>query len=110
MVEYSLLILVVEDDFSLCEVIGDMFELVGCFYVVVDGGVGVLKVLGEQVFFIVISDVWMMLMDGIMLFKEICFCLLYLLVVLMMVYVEVDKVVDVMCFGVCDFLFKFFEL
>lgn len=109
MAEHSLPILVVEDDPSLREAIGDTLELAGRPYVAVDGGEQALKVLAEQAFSIVVSDVRMMPMDGITLLKEIRVRLPHLPVVLMTAYAEVDKAVDAMRSGACDFLLKPFE-
>lgn len=109
MAEHNLPILVVEDDPSLREAIGDTLELSGRPYVAVDGGEAALKVLGEQAFSIVVSDVRMMPMDGITLLKEIRARLPHLPVVLMTAYAEVDKAVDAMRSGACDFLLKPFE-
>lgn len=109
MVEHSLPILVVEDDPSLREAIGDTLELAGRPYVAVGGGEEALKVLAEQAFSIVLSDVRMMPMDGITLLKEIRLRLPHLPVVLMTAFAEVDKAVDAMRSGACDFLLKPFE-
>jgi len=109
MAEHSLPILVVEDDPSLREAIGDTLELAGRPYVAVDGGEAALKALAEQAFSIVVSDVRMMPMDGITLLKEIRARLPHLPVVLMTAYAEVDKAVDAMRSGACDFLLKPFE-
>lgn len=109
MSEHSLPILVVEDDASLREAIGDTLELAGRAYVAVDGGEAALRVLSEQAFSIVVSDVRMMPMDGITLLKEIRARLPHLPVVLMTAYAEVDKAVDAMRSGACDFLLKPFE-
>jgi two-component system response regulator FlrC len=109
MSDHRLPILVVEDDPSLREAIGDTLELSGRSYVAVDGGEAALKVLEEQAFSIVVSDVRMMPMDGITLLKEIRVRLPHLPVVLMTAYAEVDKAVDAMRSGACDFLLKPFE-
>src|SRR5574343_545985 len=109
MSEHTLPVLVVEDDPSLREAIGDTLELAGRAYVAVDGGEAALKVLGEQAFSIVVSDVRMMPVDGITLLKEIRTRLPHLPVVLMTAYAEVDKAVDAMRAGACDFLLKPFE-
>ncbi len=109
MVENSLPILVVEDDPSLREAIGDTLELAGRSYVAVEGGEEALKVLAEKAFSIVISDVRMMPMDGIALLKEIRSRLPHLPVVLMTAFAEVEKAVDAMRSGACDFLLKPFE-
>ena len=109
MSEHSLPILVVEDDPSLREAIGDTLELAGRPYVAVDGGEAALRVLAEQAFSIVVSDVRMMPMDGITLLKEVRARLPHLPVVLMTAYAEVEKAVDAMRSGACDFLLKPFE-
>ena len=109
MAEHSLPILVVEDDPSLREAIGDTLELAGRPYVAVGSGEEALKALGEQAFSIVVSDVRMMPMDGITLLKEIRLRLPHLPVVLMTAFAEVDKAVDAMRSGACDFLLKPFE-
>lgn len=106
MAEHHLPILVVEDDASLREAIGDTLELAGRPCVAVDGGEAALKALDEQAFSIVVSDVRMMPMDGIALLKEIRRRLPHLPVVLMTAYAEVDKAVDAMRSGACDFLLK----
>ena len=109
MSKHSLPILVVEDDVSLREAIGDTLELAGRSYVAVDGGEAALRVLGEQAFSIVVSDVRMMPMDGITLLKEIRSRLPHLPVLLMTAYAEVEKAVDAMRSGACDFLLNPFE-
>lgn len=109
MSEHSLPILIVEDDPSLREAIGDTLELAGRGYVAVEGGEEALRVLAEQAFSIVVSDVRMMPMDGIQLLKEIRQRLPHLPVVLMTAYAEVEKAVDAMRSGACDFLLKPFE-
>lgn len=109
MAEHSLPILVVEDDPSLREAISDTLELAGRAFVAVDGGEAALAALREQAFSIVVSDVRMVPMDGISLLKEIRVRLPHLPVVLMTAYAEVDKAVDAMRCGACDFLLKPFE-
>ena len=105
----TLPILVVEDDPSLREAICDTLELAGRRLVAVEGGQQALTVLEEQAFSIVISDVRMVPMDGITLLKAIRTRLPHLPVVLMTAYAEVDKAVDAMRSGACDFLLKPFE-
>ena len=75
----------------------------------VDGGEAALRALESQAFSIVVSDVRMMPMDGITLLKEIRKRLPHLPVVLMTAYAEVEKAVDAMRSGACDFLLKPFE-
>ena len=106
---HNLPVLVVEDDPSLREAIGDTLELAGRSHVAVDGGEAALRALDEEAFSIVVSDVRMMPMDGITLLKEIRARLPHLPVLLMTAYAEVDKAVDAMRSGACDFLLKPFE-
>ena len=106
---HHLPILVVEDDASLREAIADTLELAGRPCLAVDGGEAALAALAKQAFSIVVSDVRMMPMDGITLLKEIRRRLPHLPVVLMTAYAEVDKAVDAMRSGACDFLLKPFE-
>lgn len=107
--EHRLPILVVEDDPSLREAISDTLELAGRAFVAVEGGDAALQALERQAFSIVVSDVRMMPMDGITLLKEVRKRLPNLPVVLMTAYAEVEKAVDAMRSGACDFLLKPFE-
>lgn len=106
---HALPLLVVEDDPSLREAICDTLELAGRPFVAVDGGAPALKALAEHAFSIVVSDVRMVPMDGIALLKAIRGRLPHLPVVLMTAYAEVDKAVDAMRSGACDFLLKPFD-
>ncbi|MBS1189606.1 MAG: Helix-turn-helix, Fis-type [Rhodocyclaceae bacterium] len=105
----SLPILVVEDDPSLREAICDTLELAGRPLVAVEGGPQALEAMDRQPFSIVVSDVRMVPMDGIALLKEIRVRHPHLPVVLMTAYAEVDKAVDAMRSGACDFLLKPFD-
>lgn len=109
MVQSALPVLVVEDDLFLREAICDTLELAGRAFVAVDGGEAALSALGQQAFSIVLSDVRMMPMDGITLLKQVRQRLPHLPVVLMTAFAEVDKAVDAMRSGACDFLLKPFE-
>lgn len=109
MTHNSLPVLVVEDDASLREAICDTLELAGRPFLAVDGGLPALATLESEAVSIVVSDVRMMPMDGITLLKEIRARLPHLPVVLMTAYAEVEKAVDAMRSGACDFLLKPFE-
>jgi two-component system response regulator FlrC len=102
-------ILVVEDDHGLREAICDTLELAGCTVFCAAGGAEALAVLAAQKISIVISDVRMSPMDGILLLQEIRQRQPQLPVVLMTAYAEVDKAVEAMRSGACDFLLKPFE-
>ncbi|HJW24588.1 MAG TPA: sigma-54 dependent transcriptional regulator [Rhodocyclaceae bacterium] len=109
MTNNTLPILVVEDDPSLREAICDTLELAGRPLVAVEGGEPALEALEKQAFSIVVSDVRMVPMDGITLLKEIRHRHPHLPVVLMTAYAEVEKAVDAMRSGACDFLLKPFD-
>ena len=102
-------ILVVEDDPNLREAVCDTLELAGQSVVSAPGGEEALKLLEAQAVALVVSDVRMMPMDGITLLKEIRARFPHLPVVLMTAYADVDRAVEAMRCGACDFLLKPFE-
>ena len=102
-------ILVVEDDANLREAVCDTLELAGQSVVSAGGGAEALAVLDANAVALVVSDVRMMPMDGIALLKEIRTRYPHLPVVLMTAFAEVDRAVEAMRSGACDFLLKPFE-
>lgn len=102
-------ILVVEDDPNLREAVCDTLELAGLTVVSAGGGHEALKLLDQQGVSLVVSDVRMEPMDGITLLKEIRARQPHLPVVLMTAFADVDRAVEAMRAGACDFLLKPFE-
>lgn len=102
-------ILVVEDDPNLREAVCDTLELAGLKVVAAGGGHEALKLLDQQGVSLVVSDVRMEPMDGITLLKEIRARQPHLPVVLMTAFADVDRAVEAMRAGACDFLLKPFE-
>ncbi len=102
-------VLVVEDDPNLREAVCDTLELAGQAVVSAPGGEEALRLLDAQPVSLVVSDVRMMPMDGITLLKEIRSRHAHLPVVLMTAYADVDRAVEAMRSGACDFLLKPFE-
>lgn len=102
-------ILVVEDDPSLREAVCDTLLLAGKTVVSAPGGHEAMALLAGQSVSLVVSDVRMMPMDGIALLKEIRSQWPHLPVVLMTAYADVDRAVEAMRAGACDFLLKPFE-
>ena len=102
-------ILVVEDDLNLREAVCDTLELAGQTVVSASGGEEALQLLAGQSVALVVSDVRMMPMDGITLLKEIRGRFPHLPVVLMTAFADVDRAVEAMRSGACDFLLKPFE-
>ena len=102
-------ILVVEDDPNLREAVCDTLELAGEAVVSAGSGEEALELLAQQSVALVVSDVRMMPMDGITLLKEIRQRLPHLPVVLMTAFADVDRAVEAMRSGACDFLLKPFE-
>ncbi|MDR0996149.1 MAG: sigma-54 dependent transcriptional regulator [Zoogloeaceae bacterium] len=102
-------ILIVEDDANLREAISDTLELAGHAVFAVDGGPAALDQLEKENVSLVVSDVRMMPMDGIELLKEIRLRQPQLPVLLMTAYAQVDRAVEAMRSGACDFLLKPFE-
>ena len=99
-------ILVVEDDPNLREAVCDTLELAGQAVVSAPGGEAALALLETQAVALVVSDVRMMPMDGIALLKAIRSRFPHLPVVLMTAYADVDRAVEAMRCGACDFLLK----
>jgi len=102
-------VLVVEDDPNLREAVCDTLELAGQAVLSAPGGEEALRLLEMQAVSLVVSDVRMMPMDGIALLKEIRNRHVHLPVVLMTAYADVDRAVEAMRSGACDFLLKPFE-
>ena len=102
-------ILVVEDDLNLREAVCDTLLLAGKTVVSAPGGHEALALLAARAVSLVVSDVRMMPMDGITLLKEIRTQWPHLPVVLMTAYADVDRAVEAMRAGACDFLLKPFE-
>jgi two-component system response regulator FlrC len=105
----ALPILVVEDDAALREAVCDTLELAGLAVVSAGGGDEALRLLAERTVSLVVSDVRMRPIDGITLLKEIRQRHPYLPVVLMTAFADVDRAVEAMRAGACDFLLKPFE-
>lgn len=105
----SLPILVVEDDPNLREAVCDTLELAGQAVVSASGGEEALQLLSTHAVSLVVSDVRMMPMNGIALLKAIRERLPHLPVVLMTAFADVDRAVEAMRSGACDFLLKPFE-
>jgi two-component system response regulator FlrC len=102
-------VLVVEDDPDLREAIRDTLEVAGQTVVAVDGGRAALAELARRPFALVVSDVRMAPIDGIELLKAVRAEHPVLPVLLMTAYAEVDRAVEAMRAGACDFLLKPFE-
>jgi len=102
-------ILVVEDDAALREAVCDTLELAGQSVLAAGGGDEALQLLASSEVSLVVSDVRMLPMDGITLLKEIRSRLPQLPVVLMTAFADVDRAVEAMRAGACDFLLKPFE-
>ncbi len=109
MSDKNLPILVVEDDPNLREAISDTLELAGRPVLSAPGGEEALEILAREQVSIVVSDVRMMPMDGISLLKAVRLRHPQLPVVLMTAYADVDRAVEAMRSGACDFLLKPFE-
>ena len=102
-------VLVVEDDPNLREAVCDTLELAGQSVISAGGGEEALRLLGIHSVALVVSDVRMMPMDGITLLKEVRVRFPHLPVVLMTAFADVDRAVEAMRAGACDFLLKPFE-
>ncbi|MBE2258497.1 MAG: sigma-54-dependent Fis family transcriptional regulator [Rhodobacteraceae bacterium] len=102
-------ILIVEDDPALREAVCDTLELAGQAVISAGGGEEALAMLARCPVSLVVSDVRMLPIDGVTLLKEIRNRFPSLPVVLMTAFADVDRAVEAMRAGACDFLLKPFE-
>lgn len=103
-------IVIIDDECDMCYLISQWFVFLGFdieIYVSVED---VLKGLSVDYLGIVVSDIKMFGMDGMQFLKKIKGVDSSLLVIMIMGYGDVLMVVEVMCFGVFDFLEKLFNL
>lgn len=105
----ALPILIVEDDGDLREALCDTLALAGYEAVGAADGQAALKALQAGRFGLVVSDVQMQPMDGHTLLKEIKAAYPYVPVLLMTAYGMIDKAVEAMRCGACNYLTKPFE-
>jgi two-component system response regulator FlrC len=105
----SLQILVVEDDEALRDALLITLEAAGHVASGADGGPQALKLLAQQGFNMVVSDLRMSPIDGLELLQEIRARWPGLPVLLMTAFGDVDKAVAAMRGGACDFMMKPFE-
>lgn len=75
-----------------------------------ESGNEVLDVFIIKILDVLLLDICMFGMDGLVLFKQIKQCYLMFLVIIMIVYFDLDVVVSVYQQGVFDYLFKFFDI
>lgn len=101
--------MIVEDDAALREAVCDTLELAEQSVIAAAGGEEALEILGRRPVSLVVSDVRMVPIDGIALLKEIRRRFTHLPVVLMTAFADVDRAVEAMRAGACDFLLKPFE-
>lgn len=105
----ALNILVVEDDAPLRDAVCLTLEIAGHSVTGVGDGPTALVEVGKQAFNLVLSDLKMQPMDGLQLLAQLRQQLPQLPVLLMTAFGDVEKAVDAMRGGACDFLMKPFE-
>ncbi|MEW6313674.1 MAG: sigma-54 dependent transcriptional regulator [Pseudomonadota bacterium] len=102
-------VLIVEDDPDLREALSDTLRLSGYEVRVARDGEDALRVLGKEKIGLVVSDVQMKPMDGHTLLREIKQRYPYLPVLLMTAYGVIEKAVEAMRMGACNYIPKPFE-
>ena len=105
----TLPILIVEDDADLREALCDTLALSGYEAIGVADGMAALAELGRRPVGLVVSDVQMQPMDGHTLLREIKAAYPQLPVLLMTAYGMIEKAVEAMRAGACNYLTKPFE-
>ena len=102
-------ILIVEDDDELREALCDTLELAGFEYLEAENAEVALKVLGEQLVDMVVTDVNMPGMDGHELLEKVRQQYPALPVMLITAFGQVSKAVDAIKMGAVDYLMKPFD-
>jgi two-component system response regulator FlrC len=105
----TLPILIVEDDSDLREALCDTLALSGYEVIGVADGHAALTELERRTVGLVVTDVQMQPMDGHTLLREIKSAYPYLPVLLMTAYGVIDKAVEAMRAGACNYITKPFE-
>lgn len=105
----ALPILIVEDDRDLREALTDTLELAGYTVRVAEDGSAALQILEREAVGLVVSDVQMRPMDGHTLLKAIKARWPEVPVLLMTAYGMIEKAVEAMRDGACNYLTKPFE-
>ncbi|MEW5943385.1 MAG: sigma-54 dependent transcriptional regulator [Pseudomonadota bacterium] len=105
----TLPILIVEDDRDLREALCDTLALAGYEAIAVESGPAALDVLQRRRVGLVVTDVQMQPMDGHALLREIRLNHPQVPVLLMTAYGMIDKAVEAMRAGACNYLTKPFE-
>ncbi|MHB1231286.1 MAG: sigma-54-dependent transcriptional regulator [Burkholderiales bacterium] len=105
----TLPILIVEDDRDLREALSDTLKLAGYRVLAAQDGETALQAMARQPVGLVISDVMMQPMDGHTLLKRIKAVTPQIPVLLMTAYGMIEKAVEAMRDGACDYLTKPFD-
>jgi len=105
----TLPILIVEDDHDLREALCDTLALAGYEAIAVESGPAALDVLQRRRVGLVVTDVQLQPMDGHALLREIRLNHPQVPVLLMTAYGMIDKAVEAMRAGACNYLTKPFE-
>ena len=102
-------ILIVEDDLDLREALSDTLKLAGYHVISAQDGEAALLLMAKHEVGLVISDVMMQPMDGHTLLKRIKALYPHVPVLLMTAYGMIEKAVEAMRDGACDYLTKPFD-
>ena len=102
-------ILIVEDDLDLREALSDTLKLAGYHILSAQDGEAALLLMAKHEVGLVISDVMMQPMDGHSLLKRIKAAYPHVPVLLMTAYGMIEKAVEAMRDGACDYLTKPFD-
>ena len=102
-------ILIVEDDLDLREALSDTLKLAGYHILSAQDGEAALRLMAKHEVGLVLSDVMMQPMDGHTLLKRIKAAYPHVPVLLMTAYGMIEKAVEAMRDGACDYLTKPFD-
>ena len=103
-------ILIVDDEEEICSVLARRLAKEGYSPVTANNGREALNHFYKESFSLIISDIKMAEMNGMELLKNVRAVNPNIMVIMMTAFPEIDRVVEAMRLGACDFILKPFDL
>jgi two-component system, NtrC family, response regulator AtoC len=103
-------ILIVDDEEEICSVLARSLTKAGYSPITANNGREALNLFYKENFSLIISDIKMPDMNGLELLKNVRAVNPNIMVIMMTAFPEIDRVVEAMRLGACDFILKPFDL
>jgi DNA-binding NtrC family response regulator len=103
-------ILIVDDEEEICSVLARRLTKAGYSPITANNGREALNLFYKENFSLIISDIKMPDMNGMEFLKNVRAVNPNIMVIMMTAFPEIDRVVEAMRLGACDFILKPFDL